>query len=369
MAKMERTYIIIPALEPEPGLCSRIREMIRKIPAEIVVIDDGSGNDYREIFDRIEQMQDCTVLRHEKNRGKGQALKTGFRYVRRSAGTACRVLCADSDGQHLAEDGARLLKTAQSYPAALVLGERDFSGEEVPWKSRVGNQISSLLFRILGGISLGDTQTGFRAFGGNLLDLMIRTPGDRFEYETQVLLACAEQGIPIVGETTETVYLNGNKGTHFRPIKDSFQVAGVLLKPLAAFGMTSSLCALLDLCLFRIFEETFWYMQALQKIAAATAAARILSAAVNFALNRNWVFRAGKARGAAKWKMIFRYFFLSVGIMAASALSVYSVTRLFRIRPEAAKVLCDGTLFIFSYRIQRKWVFPCREKDGASYDE
>lgn len=365
---MEKTYIIIPALEPESGLCGRIREMIRRIPAEIVVIDDGSGSDYREIFDKIAEMKECTVLRHDENKGKGQALKTGFRYVRRAAGTDCRVLCADSDGQHLAEDGVRLLQTVQQHPNALVLGERNFSGKEVPWKSRIGNRISSMLFLVLSGIRLNDTQTGLRAFGGNLLDLMIRTSGDRFEYETQVLFACAEQRIPILGETTETVYLNGNEGTHFRPIRDSLQVVRALLRPLAAFGLTSLFCALLDLYLFRIFDGAFRNVGALQGIAAATAAARILSAAVNFMLNRNWVFRAGDKYRAPDRKAVSRYFFLCAGIMTTSALSVYGVTELLQIKPAAAKILCDGILFFFSYRIQRKWVFPYGRKDDSTYD-
>ena len=106
---MERTYIIIPALEPEPGLCGRIVKLRDKIPSKIVVVDDGSGETYRKTFDQIAGMDDCLVLRHEENKGKGQALKTGFRYVREAAGTESRILCMDCDGQHLPEDGARLL--------------------------------------------------------------------------------------------------------------------------------------------------------------------------------------------------------------------------------------------------------------------
>lgn len=225
---MKRTYIIIPALEPESGLCRQIRELQEKIPSQVVVIDDGSGRDYREIFDRIEKMAGCIVLHHGENRGKGQALKTGFRYVRESVGKACRVLCLDCDGQHLPQDGVRLLRTAEKHPDTLVLGVRDFSGKEVPWKSRLGNRISSVLFRVFSGIYLADTQTGFRAFDGMLLDQMLEIPGDRFEYETRVLFACAEQGIPVRTEKIETVYLNENAGTHFRPVQDSLRVTGAL---------------------------------------------------------------------------------------------------------------------------------------------
>ena len=303
---MKRTYIIIPALEPESGLCRQIRELQEKIPSQVVVIDDGSGRDYREIFDRIEKMAGCIVLHHGENRGKGQALKTGFRYVRESAGKACRVLCLDCDGQHLPQDGVRLLRTAEKHPDTLVLGVRDFSGKEVPWKSRLGNRISSVLFRVFSGIYLADTQTGFRAFDGMLLDQMLEIPGDRFEYETRVLFACAEQGIPVRTEKIETVYLNENAGTHFRPVQDSLRVTGALFGGPGRFVFTSLLCALLDLFLFWLFDETFTHIRSasllsrffgpgqqgqFRQIAAATVIARVLSAAVNFILNRNWVFR------------------------------------------------------------------------------
>ena len=125
--EMENIYIIIPALEPGPGLEKQVGELQVMIPSQIVVIDDGSGEDYRERFDRIAVREGCVVLRHTANRGKGQALKTGFRYVRENGGDRSMVLCTDCDGQHLPSDGVKLLKAAGRHPGALVLGTRDFN--------------------------------------------------------------------------------------------------------------------------------------------------------------------------------------------------------------------------------------------------
>lgn len=381
---MKRTYIIIPALEPEPGLCGRISEIRDNIPSKVVVVDDGSGEDYRKTFDQIAGMDGCIVLRHEENKGKGQALKTGFRYVRESAGTESRILCLDCDGQHLPADGARLLETAEAYPGALILGVRDFTGKEVPWKSRFGNRVSSVIFWIFGGMYSGDTQTGFRAFDGSLLDLMLQIPGERFEYETQVLLVCTQQGVPIVTEKIQTVYVNDNAGTHFRPVRDSIRVMGALFQGPGRFVLTSLVCALLDLSLFWIFEKAFEQIQVLResagflhagngkqfrRIAAATVAARVLSATVNFGLNRKLVFHKGRKSGTAGWKReAFRYLLLCAGIMAASSLSVYAVSSFFHTEPAAAKLVCDGILFFFSYRIQRIWVFLNRRKESGEHD-
>lgn len=379
---MEKTYIVIPALEPEPGLCAQIREFRDAVSSQVVVIDDGSGEDYREIFEQIAGMEGCVVLRHEKNYGKGRALKTGFAYVLETAGTESLMLCTDCDGQHRAEDGARLLKTAGRRPGTLVLGVRDFSGEDVPLKSRIGNRISSFLFRILGGIYLDDTQTGLRAFAGSLLDLMLEIPGERFEYEMRMLFTLAEKGIPILTEKIETVYINENEGTHFRPVKDSLQVMGALFgsafRQFFRFSLSSIVCALLDVGLFWIFYEMlykFFYENFFEIsysgigfwiVAAATAAARILSAAANYALNRGWVFKRGAGRDSRR--AAFRYLVLCAGIMAASALSVCAVSGLLNMRPAAAKILCDSVLFLFSFRIQKKWVFGGAGKDGGIYD-
>ena len=266
----------------------------------------------------------------------------------------------------------------------LILGGRDFSGKNIPWKSRFGNRISSVIFWIFGGIYLSDTQTGFRAFDGSLLDMMLQVPGDRFESETRVLLACAQQGVPIVTEKIETVYVNSNAGTHFRPVKDSVRVIGALFQGPGRFVLTSMICALLDMSLFWIFENALEKIQILHgsaglfcagnegqfwRIVAATVGARFLSAAANFGLNRNWVFRTKGNPGTAGWnREAFRYLCLCIGIMAASSLSVYVVSSFFHTEPAAAKLICDGTLFFFSYRIQKRWVFLNRRKEGGEHD-
>ena len=239
-----KKYIVIPTLEPDPCFCARIEKLLEQMAAQVVVVDDGSGEDYREIFKRIDEMDECVVLHHEENKGKGRALKTGFSYVRRCVAAeketaggneelmkpAAGILCLDSDGQHSAENGAEMLELAENCPGTLILGGRDFSGREVPWKSRLGNRVSSAVFRLISGRYLSDTQTGLRAFDDSLLDLMLEIPGERFEYEMNVLLACVSMGIPIRTEKIDTVYLDKNEGTHFRPVRDSAAILRTLLQ-------------------------------------------------------------------------------------------------------------------------------------------
>ncbi len=374
-----KKYIIIPTLEPDPCFLARVEELREQIPAQIVVIDDGSGSDYRERFEQIDEMDGCVVLYHEENRGKGRALKTGFSYVRRclsaekkaSGGSgewlepAAGILCLDSDGQHSAENGAELLELVENCPGTLILGGRDFTGREVPWKSRLGNRVSSAVFRLISGRYLSDTQTGLRAFDDSLLDLMTETPGERFEYETNVLLACISRGICIRTEKISTVYIDKNKGTHFRPVRDSAAILRTLFRELFRFGVSSLLCAFLDLFLFWLFDRGKWpagWQERAWHIAAATAGARLLSASLNFILNRYWVFGRGKG-----WVSLRRYLLLCIGIAAASAASVWAVSALFGADPTAVKIFCDALLFLMSWRIQRSRVFPGRRKGGKSH--
>ena len=223
-----KNWIIIPALEPGDGLCAYIRELQQRICASVLVVDDGSGEASRQIFDRIRGMKGCTVLRHEQNRGKGRALKTAFAYVAEKAGKESRIICVDCDGQHSPEDVEHILGLAAVEPGTLILGVRDFSEKGVPFRSLFGNRAVSFLFWLVCGEWLRDTQTGLRAFDGSLLDLMREIPGERFEYETQMLVSCAKNGVPIVDRPIRTIYEDGNTGSHFRPFRDSASVLKAL---------------------------------------------------------------------------------------------------------------------------------------------
>ena len=134
----------------------------------------------------------------------------------------------DCDGQHSPEDVEHILGLAAVESGTLILGVRDFSEKGVPFRSLFGNRAVSFLFWLVCGEWLRDTQTGLRAFDGSLLDLMREIPGERFEYETQMLVSCAKNGVPIADSPIQTIYEDGNMGSHFRPFRDSASVLKAL---------------------------------------------------------------------------------------------------------------------------------------------
>lgn len=252
---MDNVFILIPALEPGFGLCRYVEKLKSIVSAVIVIIDDGSGEESSRVFAFLSKKQDCIVLHHRVNRGKGRALKTGFSYVKNHFKGECKIVTVDSDGQHRAEDVVRVLKKLEDNPGNLVLGERDFSVNGVPFRSRFGNSSISLIFWMTCGKWLKDTQTGLRAFDGSLLNEMIEVSGERFDYEMQVLVFCAKNGINISTVDIDTVYENKNQGSHFRPVADSISVLKTLAGNILEFAVSSLFCAGLDIFLFWILAE------------------------------------------------------------------------------------------------------------------
>lgn len=153
--------ILIPSYEPDERLLSLIHKLKEVSDASILVVDDGSGEEYRGIFDSAKQAG-CIVLTHSINQGKGSALKTGFDYVRQHGGRD-GVICADSDGQHLPEDILRLTKAVREHRNHIVLGSRQFTGK-VPMRSRIGNSATRMVYTFATGKPIQDTQTGLWFF-------------------------------------------------------------------------------------------------------------------------------------------------------------------------------------------------------------
>ncbi len=231
---MTGMVVLIPAYEPDGRLIELVVDLAvaqEQPRPQVVVVDDGSGSDYEAIFDAV-RLLGAHVIVHSRNRGKGIALKTGFAYIAITH-PSFHVVCADSDGQHCASDiGAVALAAASSASGRIVLGSRTLDAS-IPWKSKVGNDLTRALFRAVTGVPLRDTQTGLRAYSSDLLGWLTTIPGSRFEYELNVLLQATQARIPLLEEPIQTIYLDGNESSHFDPLRDSIRV----YSPLVGFAV------------------------------------------------------------------------------------------------------------------------------------
>ncbi|SMF90407.1 dolichol-phosphate mannosyltransferase [Paenibacillus uliginis N3/975] len=353
------TIILIPSLEPDERLLSYVQELREYGLMNIVIVDDGSGEEYQSIFRELSE-NGCILLRHTENQGKGAALKTGFQYIEQQFDEVSSVVTADSDGQHAAEDVYRLAKEAQRHPDALVLGVRNFSEGGIPPKSLLGNRITSIIFAMLYGKRLSDTQTGLRAFGPQLLAFMQGVHGSRFEYELQMLISCIQSGIPIHTLPIQVIYENGNAGTHFKAIRDSARVMSVLFSNFVRFISSSIASAAVDIGIawFLIdFLRPMLGQHDYVRILLATVIARIISIMVNYLLNKHFVFHKEDTQGS-----LWRYLMLCAFVILLSSTGVYLIHTIFFMSEKIAKIVCDALLFLLSFQMQRRWVFAARRQ-------
>lgn len=220
--------ILIPAYCPDRRLVQLVTDILSVYHVDVLVVDDGSGPEYAAVFYMLEQMN-CTVVRHDRNCGKGRALKTGFQYVLEHVCEQTGVVTADADGQHLPGD---ILKTAAAVHAAsneMVLGVRDFSGT-VPLRSRIGNTFSRKIIRWMSGADIRDTQTGLRGFPIGMLSDLIQIGGERFDYETNVLIWALSHHLSIRQIGIQTIYMHSR--SHFKSFRDTIEIIQSFIKGL-----------------------------------------------------------------------------------------------------------------------------------------
>nr|MCR5822936.1 glycosyltransferase family 2 protein [Lachnospiraceae bacterium] len=180
---LDNVTVILPSLDPDFRLNLVVDGCLAQGFKSIVIVNDGSHKDHLEPFKTAAQKPGVVVLEHEVNKGKGRALKTAMSWILENQKDVKGVVTVDGDNQHHPEDIAACAE-AMLEKNVSVLGCRDFSEPQVPWKSKAGNNITKFVFRTFCGIKISDTQTGLRAFPKDVLPMLIESEGERFEFET-----------------------------------------------------------------------------------------------------------------------------------------------------------------------------------------
>ena len=334
--------VLIPAYKPEPALLTLL-EWLSCREYLTILIDDGSGDAFHEIFRAAEKY--AVVLSHTVNKGKGAALRTGMSYIQSHYPDAV-IVTMDADGQHSITDAERILNQAQASPDQLVLGCRRLD-RRVPLRSRFGNSITRLVFRLVSGTAVYDTQTGLRGFSSRLLPELLSVTGDRYEYEMNVLLHFAKMKIPMKELQIQTIYINENASSHFHPVRDSIRIYSDILK----FSASSLIGFLVDYLVFCLLSVLL--VQLPCRLTLSNIAARLISASVNFTLNRKFVFRSkGRLLRAA-----LQYFALAAVILAGNTLLLKLLVDTVGINKYAAKLLTEVFFFVLSFTVQRCIIF------------
>ncbi len=348
---MPGKYIaLIPAYEPGDILIDLLLR-IQKAGFEIVMVNDGSSKEFEGVFEKAALCANV-LLNHSVNKGKGAAIKTGLSYICEHYEKDSIIVTIDADGQHSVNDAVRLCNVVIKHRDTLVLGSRQLK-DNIPLRSKFGNSVTRFVYGLSTGLKVKDTQTGLRAFSMDLVPKLLSIAGERYEYEMNVLLEFARKRIPIVEEEIETIYIDDNAASHFNALKDSYRIYKEIIK----FSASSFVGFLVDYLAYSILLFITSKLGLLYALRISNIGARVISASVNYNLNRKLVFKseAGVAKSAVQ------YFALAACILLGNTVVLEVLVNYCGINQMLAKVLTEILFFTLSWFIQKCIIFR-REK-------
>ena len=367
MKDLSKISVVLPSLDPDEKLHAVIDGLLEYGFSHIILVNDGSKPENLHYFleEAAAHPDVITLLHHEVNKGKGAALKNAFRWFLENRPEGLGVVTVDGDNQHHPAD-TRACTENMLQSGHLTLGCRDFNQADVPARSSFGNKTTSAIFKIFVGMTISDTQTGLRAIPRDDLDLIVNVHGDRFEYETNMLLAMKENGIPYDEVKIRTVYIEENKSSHFHPIRDSWRIYKLILRHFFKYTLSSIASAVVSTTAYAVLTMALRsFFQDFALTAVAGVGARVISSLLNFYLNKRLVFQSKVSTG----KALLRYYTLAVPQMAAQVLLTQGVYSLLNIPDTAGGLrtliyaVVMTALYIVSFMIQQRWVFAPQKNE------
>jgi glycosyltransferase involved in cell wall biosynthesis len=332
--------ILIPSYQPTSTLCDLLEALRLRDPSPIIIVDDGSGPAYATIFARVKQVVGVTLLTNAVNLGKGAALRHGMNHILVGHPDCVGVVTADADGQHAVADILKVVDALKKRPDGVVFGTRRFCSD-VPLRSRFGNTVSRYIYRFLIGLNLSDTQTGLRGLPRRLLELCLPIRANRYEFETEQLVIIKARRMRVEEIPIETIYIEDNKSSHFRPLMDSAQIYFVLLRYSAASLLTEAADIIVFLTAMASFSD----------LVVSNVIGRLVAVWVQFTLLQRFVFRL---RGGVRILLMYLGLVLVSGVVS-TALQVQLANVI--PFPAAAKILAEVFVFVFNFLFLRDFVF------------
>lgn len=297
--------IVIPAYKPNEELI-KLTEKLSAHGFGILVIDDGSGAEFEEIFRQAEAFS--TVIHLEKNRGKGGALKAGFRALSERFPGYTHFITADADGQHSVADILRV-RDALLSGAKMVLTVRELN-KNIPLRSKIGNDLSRRVFTLLTGHWLADNQSGLRGFSAENTEWLLKVSGEKYDYEMNVLYYAEKQKIEITTLSIKAIYINGNSSSHFNPIKDTARIYKRLF--------VSAWAGMIGWVVCEIALIAVWLNFGYRNVLITVPLVGFADAAVRFLIDRFVIFNGIALKSAPKTFLltVLRYIIYAAGCFA-----------------------------------------------------
>lgn len=387
---MHNITVIIPSYNPDVKLTMFVDELIMSGFSDIVIVDDGSDFSDRKVmtaFEYVESKEECTLLHHDKNMGKGMALKTGFKYCMAKRTSDTLVVTADDDGQYTAEQIIECLEYYDNYldevraetleqgenassvdminssrdidimeNRPILLAPRDFRDTNYAARKRMLNHVSGFVMKYLCSVKVKDVQTGLRFIPYEHMDKLIKVEGDGFDYEINMLVEMKYEKINHI-EKQILIEPVAKQYAAYNPLRDIVKFLGVMVK----YAVSSLSATVIDLIAFYVLmlvcgSESMGMDESVSLL-VATIVSRIISATFNCVVNRRTVFKSDMPlKGVIVKFYIFTMFraVLSYGAVYGLAYLLGSYGANLTV---VIKLVVDLILFFVGYDIQKKWIF------------
>ena len=340
-----QVVVVIPAFDPPTSFLDLVDTLTHQYGLGLVVVNDGSKPLCGLLFAAIGSRPGVQLVTNSRNLGKGAALRAGFKQALMQYPHLVGLVTADADGQHAPADIAALACCASNHPHHLVLGFRQFS-RSVPLRSRFGNRLSRLLYRLLLGISLEDTQTGLRYLPLALVIHSLELESNCYEFETELLILAARLKMPILELPIQTIYATSGQLSHFRPFFDSLRIYFVVIR----YTLSSVATTFFDFIIFALS------IHAGAGIMAANLISRSLALFLQYVLLESFVFRS--SAGVLRFFAFVAY----VGVMGMLSgflqiqLPLAAIVGIF-----GAKAIVEVSIYIFNLLFLRTIIFGRRK--------
>ncbi len=350
--------VLISSLDPDRQLCEFVDGLVEAGFPKIIIVNDGSGHDSEKIYKKCRRHQQCIIIDHEKNLGKGSALKTGMKYYIEQLEGLDGIVTCDCDGQHSVKDAVKVAQLIGRRENAIILGSRDFSEENVPKNRAYGNRITRKVMSMVYKKSLRDTQTGLRGIPNKLIKKFTELPGKRFDFEMNMLIECIKNDIEMIETPVSTIYIDGNRNSHFRLVRDSVRIYWPMCGKLIKFMLSAFGCYCLELIVFTLLTQYAFDKLDPGMAFLPQAMSKIVSCTGNFIINKHTVF---KNKGSSLDPLI-KYIMTLVMLVALSSTFMSMLMELMNIEMGSSvtmliKIFVDFFCMTLNFTLQRKWVF------------
>ena len=255
------TIACIPAYNVEKSIVDVVKRSLNFVD-KVIVCDDGSSDSTSKNAESV----GAVLIKHEKNLGKGAALKSLFKYAREYQ--ADIIVTIDGDGQFLPEEIEKLVKPIQTYQFDVVIGNRFLDKHEMPSYRKAGNKILDKFTKLAADLPFEDTQSGFRAYSKNAIE-KITFSSNGFGVDSEIIIDAVNKGLKITEEYVTVLYNTGEKTSTKNPLSHSMGVIASIIEliainhPLRYLGIPGFILLILGIVysvvVLTIFNDTRYF--------------------------------------------------------------------------------------------------------------